>query len=203
MEEVKKEKKYYDFISIAKRTQQDVYFVAQHDKNEALNLLLKDAEPAQRVVVCKSKKSADILEKYLKEKGIKSLSVHGNHRAEQIQDARRSFSVKETSLIITTDMILKALDVQEVVEVMISYDLPVDSQDYFNRIRLVDELGSSITLVSSDDEKNLDTVEFAMRCEMEEKEIVGFKPTSAPKKETKKKKPRHKKKRVTLDKYSE
>ena len=56
MEEKKIEKKYYDFISIASRTKQDVYFIAQHDKNIALTLLLESANAMQRIVVCKSKK---------------------------------------------------------------------------------------------------------------------------------------------------
>lgn len=192
-EEIKEEKKYYDFISVAKRTPQDVYFIAQHDKNRALTLLLEGAEVKQRVVITKSKKNADTLSSHLNEQGIKSLAIHGNHRAEQIEDARRSFSVGETTLLITTDMILKALELKNI-EQMISFDLSVDTQDYFHRIRLVDEVGSSISFVSSDDEKNFDSLEFSMRCEMQEKEIDGFTPTAAPKQEKKKKKPRHKKK---------
>ena len=194
MEEIEeaKEKKYYDFISIAKRTAQDMYFVAGHDKPKALALLLEKIQAKQVVVVCKSKKSADSLEKYLQEKSVKALAVHGNHRKEQIEDARRSFSVKETRLLITTDMILQVLELKNIAECMISYDLSLDPQDYFNRIRLVDEVGISIAFVSSDDEKNLETLEYAMRCEMQEKEIEGFSPTPAPKQEKKRrKKPRH------------
>jgi len=201
MEKVE-EKKYYDFISIAKRTTQDVYFLAQHDKNRALSLLLNGADDKQRVVICKSKKSADALKAYLDTQSIKSLAIHGNHRREKIEDARRSFSVKETTLLITTDMILKVLERKEKMDEIISYDLSLDPQDYFNRIRLVDEVGHSITFVSSDDEKNFEALEYAMRCEMEEKEIDGFSPTPAPRKEKKKKKPRHSKKKVKKDEHT-
>jgi len=193
---VKEEKKYYDFISIAKRTSQDVYFIAQHDKNIALALLLEKADEKQRIVICKSKKSADSLSSYLNEKGIKSLAIHGNHRTEKIEDAKLSFTLKATNLLITTDMILKTLDMKGIVEEMISYDLSVDPQDYFNRIRLVDEIGSSIAFVSSDDERNFENLEFTMRCEMIEKEIEGFTPSPAPRVEKKRKKPRHNKKKV-------
>ena len=195
-EEIQDEKKYYDFISIAKRTPQEVYFIAQHDKNRALAMLLENAEVKQRVVICKSKKSADALATFLNERGLNALAIHGNHRAEQIEDARRSFTVKETTLLITTDMILKTLELKGLVDQMISYDLSLNPQDYFNRIRLVDEVGLSITFVSSDDEKNFDTLEFAMRCEMQEKEIEGFSPTPAPRQEKKRKKPRHSKKKL-------
>ncbi|MDF1875650.1 DEAD/DEAH box helicase [Sulfurimonas sp. SAG-AH-194-I05] len=194
-EEVKSEKKYYDFISVGKRTAQKLYFIAQHDKNIAIELLLKNADTKQRIVVCKSKKSADALHYFLKDKDIKSLSIHGNHKTEQVEDARRSFSVKETTLLITTDMILKSLELKNVDEV-ISYDLPIDPQDYFYRLRLVDEVGYSIIFVSSDDEKNLEVLELTMRCEIEDRELDGFEPSPAPRQEKKRKKQRHRKIKV-------
>lgn len=193
--EIEQEKKYYDFISVAKRTPQAVYFIAQHDKNRALELLLQKAVTKQRVVVCKSKKSADALHEYLDSKAMKSLAIHGNHRTEQIDDARRSFIVGETQLLITTDMILKSLELKNI-EQIISFDLSLDTQDYFYRLRQVDELGESIVFVSSDDEKIFETLEYTMRSEMQEKEIEGFTPSTAPKKQKKKKKPRHSKKKV-------
>ena len=146
-----KEKKYYDFISIAKRTAQSVYFVAQHDKNRMLELLIKNSDEKQTVVLCKSKKNADGLAEYLKAKEIKATAIHGNHRAEQINDARLSFNVGETKVLITTDMILKSMELPNI-ERVISYDLPLISQDYFSRLRLVDEIGESICFVSADEE---------------------------------------------------
>ncbi len=195
MEEVeKKEKKYYDFISIAKRTSQEVYFIAQHDKNLAFELLLKKSEAKQIVVISKSKKSADSLCEYLKSKDIQSLAIHGNHRTQQIDDARASFLEKEINILITTDMILKSFELKHKMQEIVSYDLPQDPQDYFNRLRLVDEVGKSISFVSSDEEKLLEGIEFSMRTQMKEKEIEAFSPSQAPQKEKKKKKPRHSKK---------
>lgn len=197
MQEEKKpaDKKYYDFISVAKRTTQNVYFVAQHDKNSMFELLLKKSDKKQTVVLTKSKKNADALASYLNSKEMKSLSIHGNHRTEQINDARLSFNVGETSILITTDMILKSMKLTNI-ERIISYDLPLVPQDYFTRLKLVDELGESISFVSADEEATLEAIEFLMKCEMKELELEEFSPTSAPKKERKKKKPRHIKKRV-------
>ena len=195
-EEIKPaEKKYYDYISIAKRTTQNVYFVAQHDKNSMFELLLKNSDKKQTVVLTRSKKNADELADYLKLKEIKALSIHGNHRAEQINDARLSFSVCETTILITTDMILKSMELSNI-ERIISYDLPLVPQDYFSRLKLVDEVGESISFVSPDEEATLEAIEFLMKCEMKELELEEFSPTPAPKKEKKKKKPRHPKKRV-------
>ena len=197
MEEENKpaEKKYYDYISVAKRTTQNVYFVAQHDKNSMFELLLKNSDKKQTVVLTRSKKNADELADYLKLKEINAISIHGNHRAEQINDARLSFNVGETTILITTDMILKSMELTGI-ERVISYDLPLVPQEYFARLILVDEVGESISFVSPDEESTLETIEFLMKCEMKELELEEFSPTAAPRKEKKKKKPRHPKKRV-------
>ena len=195
-EEIKPaEKKYYDYISVAKRTAQNVYFVAQHDKNSMFELLLKNGDKKQTVVLTRSKKNADELADYLKLKEINAISIHGNHRAEQINDARLSFNVGETTNLITTDMILKSMELTNI-ERIISYDLPLVPQEYFARLILVDEVGESISFVSADEESTLESIEFLMKCEMKELELEEFSPTPAPKKEKKKKKPRHTKKRV-------
>jgi len=195
-EEIKPaEKKYYDYISVAKRTTQNVYFVAQHDKKSMFELLLKNSDKKQTVVLTRSKKNADELADYLKSKEIKAVSIHGNHRAEQINDARLSFNVGETTILITTDMILKSMELTGI-ERVISYDLPLVPQEYFARLILVDEVGESISFVSPDEEGTLETIEFLMKCEMKEQELEEFSPTPAPRKEKKKKKPRHTKKRV-------
>ena len=195
-EEIKPaEKKYYDYISVAKRTTQNVYFVAQHDKKSMFELLLKNSDKKQTVVLTRSKKNADELADYLKLKEIKAVSIHGNHRAEQINDARLSFNVGETTILITTDMILKSMELTGI-ERVISYDLPLVPQEYFARLILVDEVGESISFVSPDEEATLEAIEFLMKCEMKELELEEFSPTPAPRKEKKKKKPRHPKKRV-------
>jgi len=195
-EEIKPaEKKYYDYISVAKRTIQNVYFVAQHDKNSMFELLVKNSDKKQTVVLTRSKKNADELADYLKLKEIKALSIHGNHRAEQINDARLSFNVGETTILITTDMILKSMELTGI-ERVISYDLPLVPQEYFARLILVDEIGESISFVSPDEEGTLETIEFLMKCEMKELELEEFSPTPAPRKKKKKKKPRHPTKRV-------
>ena len=158
-------------------------------------LLLKNSDKKQTVVLTRSKKNADELADYLKSKEIKAVSIHGNHRAEKINDARLSFNVGETTILITTDMILKSMELTGI-ERVISYDLPLVPQEYFARLILVDEVGESISFVSPDEEGTLETIEFLMKCEMKELELEEFSPTPAPRKEKKKKKPRHTKKRV-------
>ena len=193
-ENTKTTKKYYDYISVGNRTKQTAYFVQQHDKNRMFEELLKTLTQKQILVLSKSKKSADKLMEYLKEKGIVSLAIHGNHRASQIEDAQAAFNNKTTNILITTDRILDLLTLTDV-QTVINYDLPFDASDYFKRLRLVDEIGESISFIDPEDENILATIELMMKCEMVEVEIQNFEHTNRPLQaiKDKTKKPRHKK----------
>lgn len=187
-------KKYYDYISVGNRTKQVAYFVQQHDKNRMFAELVNTFNKKQVLVLSKSKRSADGLMEFLKEKEIESLAIHGNHRASQIEDAQTAFNSKETTILITTNKILETLTLSDV-EVVVSYDLPLEAPDYFKSLRLVDEIGESISLIDPEDERMLATIELMMKCEMLEVEIENFEHTnrSLSTIKDKTKKPRHKK----------
>jgi len=194
----KKTKKYYDHISVASRTKQLSHFVLSHDKPAMLEQIIKNSSEKNIVIITKNKRSADELSSYLKGKDITALAIHGNHRLEQQVDAAKAFNAGEINILITTDMILKALELKTI-QIIISYDLPVEPDDYYARVRYVDERGESISLISPEDEKLLVTIEFLMKVEMQEEEVKNFVPSTedAPKQvKNKNKKPRHSKKRI-------
>jgi superfamily II DNA/RNA helicase len=187
-------KKYYDQVSVGNRTKQRVFFVQNHDKNRMFEELLKTFGEKKILLFVKSKRSADELREYLANKDITALCAHGNHRASQIQERASAFNSQKSGIFITTDKIFEKLTF-EGIEVVISYDLPLEAADYFKRLILVDEIGEGITFVDPDDEATLARVEHMMKCEMQEEEFKDFEHTklerSVPKDKTKK--PRHKK----------
>ena len=193
---------YNDPISVAKRTKQTVHFVGEHDKPAFLEHILKNNSSKPCVIITKSKRSADELSKYLDSKEIKALAIHGNHRAEQIENAAKSYNAGELNILITTDMILQSLDLSNI-ELIVSYNLPSDPKHYLSRLGYLKEVGESIAMVSPEDDKLLDAIEFTMKMEIEQVELESFIPTPhshADKMQKsakdKKKKPRHSKKRA-------
>jgi ATP-dependent RNA helicase RhlE len=198
-------KKYYDYISVGNRTKQVVYFVEQHDKTNLFELFFKDNSNKQIVVIAKSKRNADELGAFLKTKEMNATVIHGNHRVSQIEEAGQAFNAKDINILITTDKILETLELHNI-QIILNYDLPLDAQSYFKTLRLVDEIGESISFVNSEDEKMLESIEFIMKYEIPREEIEAFKhtplPSLAPKKE-KKKKPRHKKSKTKKEKTSD
>lgn len=196
-ETVDKETIYHDQRSVALRTPQSVYFVKEHDKTSMLGLLLTDYKKMQVVIVVKSKKKADALSAFLTSKEFNATAVHGNHRQSQQQEAASKFNAATLNVIITTDMILKTLELENI-KLFVSYDLPEVPQDYFNHLALMKELGVAVALVSPEDEPLLDDIEDNMKKEIEEKEVEGFVATPTPThtnktKKDKTKKPRHRK----------
>ena len=199
---IDKEKIYYDQRSVALRTTQSIYFVKEHDKATMLLLLLEAYKETQVVIVVKSKKKADAISAFLTSKEFKATAVHGNHRETQQQEAARKFNDGTLNVIITTDMILKTLALENI-KLVVSYDLPDAPQEYYNRLATMKELGVGMALVSPEDEHNLDEIEYNMKKEIEEKTVEGFVETSTPThtktKKDRTKKPRHRKKKVTKD----
>lgn len=195
-----KEELYYDQRSVALRTTQSLYFVNEQDKVEILGLVLDDYKNMQVVIVVKSKKKADALSAFLVSKEFKASAVHGNHRQEQQQKAAEAFNMGTLHVIISTDMILQTLALENI-KCVVSYDLPENVQDYYNRLAFMKELGEGIALVNAEDEYLLSEIELNMKKEIEEKILEGFVPSKKsshavkPKKD-RSKKPRHRKNKV-------
>ena len=190
---------YYDPISVAKRTKQIVYFVGQHDKPGMLEEILKNIGIKQTIIITKSKRSADELSDYLKSKEMKATAIHGNHRAQLLEDATKDFNEEKLNILVTTDMILQSLELTNI-QLIINYDLPNEPHNYLTRIGYLKEIGESIALVSPEDDKLLVSIELVMKAEIDEGEVEGFTPTShsdASKLQKsgkdKRKKPRHRK----------
>ncbi len=199
-EDTPKEEIYHDQRSVALRTPQSICFVKEHDKASMLGLLLNDYKEMQVVIVVRSKKKADTLTALLTSKEFNATAVHGNHRHSQQEEASSKFNDGTLHVIITTDMILKTLALENI-KLVVSYDLPDDIQEYYNRIALMKELGVAMALVSPEDEPFLSDIEDNMKKEIEEKTVEGFVASDKPKesvhsKKDKIKKPRHRKNKV-------
>jgi len=193
-EKSRAKKKYYDQVSVGNRTSQRAYFVQNHDKNRMFEELLKTLKEKKVLLFLKSKRRADELVEYLASKEITILCAHGNHRASQIEERAAAFNTQMRGVLITTDKIFEKLTL-EGIEVVVSYDLPLEALDYFKRLILVDEVGEGIAFVDPEDEATLARIEHMMKCEMQEEELEGFEHTKQelPPVKDKTKKPRHKK----------
>ncbi|MDA3946923.1 MAG: DEAD/DEAH box helicase [Helicobacteraceae bacterium] len=193
------EKIYYDPISIAKRTQQKLYRVADCDKVAMLVQIIKSSDEIHMAVITKTKREADALSVYLKNQDINAASVHGSKRVQENEAAGKAFDEGELAVLITTDMILQSLELLHITH-MVSFSLPSEPEHYLNRVGCLNERGEAIAFVSEEQEVELIDIERVMRHEIPEEELEGFEPSpesdaDTPPKRAKnqKKKPRHRK----------
>jgi len=193
-----KETLYYDQRSVALRTAQSVYFVEEHDKISMIDVLLNEYKSTQTIIVVKSKKTADILSEFLISQNLNATAIHGNHREVQQKEVATKFNLGTLNILITTDMILKTLELENI-KLILSHDLPNNAQEYYNRLALMKEKGISMAFISPEDKVLLSDIEYNMKAEIEVKILEGFESTATPRVTTKKdrkKKPRHRKSRV-------
>lgn len=116
---------------------QDVIFVKQELKREALSDLVFSMTPGRTIIFVNSKRTADEIDDYLFNKGLPSTSMHSDRTQSEREDAMRAFRAGKTPLLVTTGVSARGIDVQNVVNV-INYDLPSADhggiQEYIHRI---------------------------------------------------------------------
>lgn len=167
------EKKYYDPISIAARTHQLVHWVEDHDKMAMLAYILKHSDAKPTAIVCKSKKRADALAAFLNKDNRKMKVIHGNHRKSDQERVAQAFKTGEVDQLITTDKVLQQLELTNI-ECIVNFDTPIEAEDYFKSLALIDEKGVLISLVSPEEAGIFSVIEVLLKIEIPDAEVEGF-----------------------------
>ncbi|KAI0419031.1 P-loop containing nucleoside triphosphate hydrolase protein [Xylaria grammica] len=123
---------------------QDVIFVDQSMKKQALLDKLYSLKPARTIIFVNSKRTADELDDFLFNKDLPCTSMHSDRTQREREDAMRAFRSGDTPLFITTGVTARGIDVRNVMHV-INYDLPnMDHggiQEYVHRIGRTGRIG--------------------------------------------------------------
>lgn len=122
---------------------QDVIFVDQFMKKQALLDLLCSLKPARTIIFVNSKRTADELDDFLFNKDLPCTSMHADRTQREREDAMRAFRKGTTPLLITTPVTARGIDVRNVMHV-INYDLP--SMDHGGIQEYVHRIGSYLLL---------------------------------------------------------
>lgn len=70
-----------------KNIRQNVVYVDQDNKREALYDLLFASEPARTLIFCNSKPAVDLLDDFLYNRGLPTTSIHGDRNQREREDA--------------------------------------------------------------------------------------------------------------------
>lgn len=116
-------------------------------KFDVLMDLYMNLEINQAIIYCNTTKKVDELTKDLKEKDFTVSAMHGEMDQVTRDLIMREFRTATTRILISTDLLARGIDVQQV-SVVINYDLPLKKESYIHRIGRSGRFGKKGTAIN-------------------------------------------------------
>ena len=128
--------------STAPLIEQEVCFVRQADKPDALARVLGQPEVERAIVFTRTKHGADKLAKKLGRVSIGAEVIHGNKSQNARLRALANFRDGRVRVLVATDVMARGIDVDGISHV-VNYDVPNDPESYVHRIGRTGRAGAT------------------------------------------------------------
>ena len=122
--------------------------------------IYKSLTLTQTIIYVNTRNKCDWLTKKLSEHGYGVTAIHGNMAPEERKHIMNNFRKGESRILITTDLLARGIDVQQV-SLVINYDLPNNEGNYIHRIGRSGRFGRkgmAINFCTAEDMNNLNTI---------------------------------------------
>ena len=133
-----------------KSIDQDIIkFKNRQDKQQRLITLLHTNNVNKTLIFTRTKRDADNLARFLREKNFRAEAIHGDKTQGRRSKILRAFKNDNLSILVATDVAARGLDIPNVSHV-INYDEPANYKDYIHRIGRTGragKIGNAITFV--------------------------------------------------------
>ena len=152
--------------------------VDKQRKPALLSHLIQQREWHQVLVFTRTKHGANKLTRYLEGAGIEAAAIHGNKSQNARTKALSGFKSGEIRVLVATDIAARGLDIDQLPQV-VNFELPNVAEDYVHRIGRTGRAGASgqaVSLVSSDESKELAGIERLIKQSLTRTPIAGFEP---------------------------
>ena len=139
-------------------------------KFETLGDLYKSLSITQAVIFCNTIRKVDMLTEAMTKKDFSVSSMHGEMSQAERDTIMRAFRSGSSRVLITTDLLARGIDVQQV-SIVINYDLPPHLENYLHRIGRSGRFGRkgvSINFVTKEDAPMLKEIERHYNTQIEE-----------------------------------
>ncbi|WP_426192747.1 DEAD/DEAH box helicase [Massilia sp. DWR3-1-1] len=166
----------------ADKVTQVVYKVAEAQKVEVVEFIIRQRQLKQVIVFSNTKIGASRLARHLELAGIKASAIHGDKTQQERMAALDAFKRGEIEVLVATDVAARGLDITDL-PCVINYDLPYNAEDYVHRIGRTGRAGASgdaVSVYSDKDERLLVDIEKLIKQTITRGELVGFNPAPAP-----------------------
>ena len=163
----------------ADKVTQVVYKVAEENKRDVVEHLIRGRDLKQVLVFSNTKIGASRLSRHLEQGGIKATAIHGDKTQQERMAALDAFKKGEIDVLVATDVAARGLDISDL-PCVINFDLPYNAEDYVHRIGRTGRAGASgdaISVYADKDERLLVDIEKLIKQTITRSELAGF---SAP-----------------------
>ncbi|XP_021377711.1 ATP-dependent RNA helicase eIF4A-like isoform X2 [Mizuhopecten yessoensis] len=124
----------------------------------------------QAVIFCNTRRKVDWLTEKMLSRDFTVSSMHGEMDQKERDVIMREFRTGSSRVLITTDLLARGIDVQQV-SLVINYDLPANRENYIHRIGRGGRFGRkgvAINFISSEDKRPLKDIEQFYNTNIEE-----------------------------------
>ena len=167
----------------AKGITQTLFPVLGDRKTALLAELIKRGEIGNVIAFCRTKSRADRLAKKLeRDYGISVARIHGDRSQAQRTAALKGFKKGKYQVLAATDIVARGIDV-EALEHVVNFDVPNQAEDYIHRVgrtARADATGDAYTLVSPQEERDLQAIERAVGKRLPRVTVEGFNYSARP-----------------------
>lgn len=142
------------------KIQQHIELVERSDKPERLRDVLTNTNIRLALVFTQTKRSADQVERRLRQQGIRAAAIHGNKSQSNRQRTLEDFRSGRIHVLVATDVAARGIDIDDVTHV-VNYDLPKDPANYVHRIGRTGRAGrtgTAITFYTSEQRSEMKTI---------------------------------------------
>jgi ATP-dependent RNA helicase DeaD len=145
-------------------------------KFDALELLLKDQNPTQAIVFCRTKRGTDKIHTRLKKRFTAVECIHGDLPQSARDRVMSSFREGKVQILVATDVVGRGIDVSSISHI-INYDIPEFCDDYVHRVGRTGRMGRegiAYTLVTPEEGGELTRIEMRINRLLERYDLPGY-----------------------------
>jgi len=124
----------------------------------------------QAVIFCNTRRKVDWLTEKMHQRDFTVSAMHGDMDQKERDVIMREFRSGSSRVLITTDLLARGIDVQQV-SLVINYDLPTNRENYIHRIGRGGRFGRkgvAINFVTEDDKRSLRDIEHFYNTQVDE-----------------------------------
>lgn len=150
-------------------------------KFELLERLLKEQDPRQAIVFCRTKRGTDKVHRRLQKKFPASACIHGDLQQGARDRVMAAFREGKVRYLVATDVVGRGIDVSGISHI-VNYDIPQFCDDYVHRVGRTGRMGRegvAYTFVTPEEGNELTRIEMRIERLLKRHEVKGFEALSS------------------------